>query len=97
MKLLSESLRRRKFIIWPGGRKARLWRAAGRGLGAGREGGRRRSGLCDPQPGSVAASLPAGAGRRCLHLSCCGSRASAAPARLEGAAARGARAAAVRS
>lgn len=53
MKLLSESLRRRKFIIWPGEGKARLWRGAGGG---------RRGGLCDPQAGSVAAPLPAAAG-----------------------------------
>lgn len=110
MKLLSESLRRRKFIIWPGEREGEA-AARSEELEGGSEGGRAgwqpgaAAGLCDPQPGSVAASLPAGAGaalpsrpfpsRPFPHHSaaadgCSGWRAPAAPARLQAAAARGA-------
>lgn len=43
MKLLSESLRRRKFIIWPGERKATRWQEGSGGCGAGRAGSALRS------------------------------------------------------
>lgn len=69
MKLLSESLRRRKFIIWPGERDGDGGRERERERreALARSGRRARSraprrGCAGPQPGSVAASLPAEAG-----------------------------------